>query len=196
MGKKPAKSGNIRLPRGSDLPPDKNVNLPSQVRHAAAVADALATGQPVPPNPKPKSKAGQGFPHIDADVDEALQRLRSGKLQPSDPEFEIIRALAEEGARHIKARRTGGQKPRKKSEEVTRRLRAMLSSYQGLSPKLQGHPTGTTTVRALRRSVVKKLGLRDDEVTEDMILHDLQQVRPLMRLIREGKIPNTFFFWK
>lgn len=161
------------------------------MRHAAAVANALATGQPVPPKPKPEARPG--FPHADAEIDQALQRLRSGALQISDTEFEVIRDLAEEGAQHIRARRRGAQRPRKISDEVTRRLRALLSSYQDLSPKLQKHRTGTITVEALRRSVIKKLGLRDDDVTEDMIQDDMKQVRPLMLLIREGKIPRSFF---
>jgi hypothetical protein len=144
----------------------------------------------VPPKLKSKSNAGQGFPHSDAEIDEALQRLRSGKLQLIDPEFEIIRALAEEGARHIEARRTGARMPRKESSKVTHRLEALLSAYQQLPPRLQQRPTGTTTVRALRRLVVKKLGLRDDEVSEETILSDMRQVRPLMRLIEQGKLPQ------
>jgi hypothetical protein len=155
MGKKPTKPGNIHLPPGSDLPPDENVKLPPQVRHAAAVANALATGQPVPPKPKPEARPG--FPHADAEIDQALQRLRSGVLQISDTEFEVIRDLAEEGAQHIRARRRGAQRPRRISDEVTRRLRALLSSYQDLSPRLQKHRTGTITVEALRRSVIKNL---------------------------------------
>jgi hypothetical protein len=196
MGKKPIQPDLVYRPDpGRVHPPvDERVKLPRQVEHAAVAANARATGQPVPPKPKPEAQPG--FPHSEAEIDQALRRLEKGTMQISDPDFDVIRHLAEVGAQHMKAVRTGAQKPRKKSDEVTQRLRALLSSYQGLSPKLQNHPTGTTTVRALRRSIVKKLGLRDDEVTEDMILSDMRQVRPLMRLIGAGKIPHSFFFWK
>jgi hypothetical protein len=92
MGKKPTKSGNIRLPPGSEPPPDENVKVPSQIKHAAAVANALATGQPAPPKPRPEVR--RGFPHNQADIDQALQVLRSGKLQINTPEFEVVRELA------------------------------------------------------------------------------------------------------
>jgi hypothetical protein len=193
MGKWPTKSGNIRLTPGSKPPPDKDVKLPSQVQHAAAVADALVTGQPVPPKRTSPSLAGSGFPHTNADIDDALQRLQQGKLQVGDPEFRVIHDLAKEGAQHIKSRRRGAQRPRAISDMVIFRRRAVLEGYQQLSPKLREKYTGVVTVRKLRNFVVKKLNLSDDEVSEDAILSDIQQLRPLMRLIREGKIPPSFF---
>ncbi len=191
MGKKPKKSGNISLPPGSDPPSDENVIVPRQVKHAAAVAEALATGQPVPS--KPKSEAGQGFPHSEADIDQALQRLQSGALQISDPAFDIIRSLAEEGARQIKARRRGAGEPRKKSDFVTRRQEALIQAYRELSRKRQKTPTGAITVEALRQSVIQKLGLedKDEAISEDTIKNDVQQLSPLFRLVREGIIPHS-----
>jgi hypothetical protein len=191
MPRKPTKSGNIYLPPGSDPPPDENVKLPPQVKHAAAVANARATGQPVPP--KPKLQARPGFPHTDTEIDDALQRLRQGTMQLSDPEFKVIHDLAEEGAQHIKSRRVGGGQPRTSSDEVKRRLKALLHGYQQLSPRLQKTPTGASTVGKLRDFVVKELNLPDDVVSEETIRHDIRQVRPLMRLILEGKIPVSFF---
>ena len=111
MGKKPTKSGNISLPPGSALPPDEKVIIPQQVKHAAAVANARATGQPLPPKPAARARR-PGFPHSDAEIDQALQRLRQGKLQLTDPDFKVIVDLAEAGASHIKSRRLGAQKPR------------------------------------------------------------------------------------
>jgi hypothetical protein len=191
MGKRPTKSGNIHLPPGSDLPPDENVKLPSQARYAASVAEALVKGQPVPPKPTPLPQAG--FPHTDAEIDQALEGLRQGKLGLNDPEFKVIHDLAEEGAKHIRSRRRGAAQPRTTSDQVKRRRRALLEGYTRLSPKLQKNYTGTPTVRKLRDFVVKKLDLNDDRVSEDTIKGDIQQLRPLMRLIREGKIPPSFF---
>jgi hypothetical protein len=190
MGKKRTKSGNIYLSAGSDLPPDRNVKLPLQARHDAAVANALATGQPVPPKPKLER---QGFPHSDAEIDEALQLLETGQLQVSSAEFKVIHDLAVEGAQHIKSRRRGAGQPRNISVDVMRRRRALLSVYGGLSPKLQKNPTGMPTVAKLRNGLSKALNLRDDKLSEETILHDIRQIRPLMRLIRDGKIPRSFF---
>jgi hypothetical protein len=189
MRQKRTKSGNISLPPGSDLPPDENVTLPSQVRHAAAIANALATGRPAPAKPKPETRPG--FPHTNAEIDQALQRLKKGALQVSEPEFNVIRDLAKEGARHIKSRRRGAQDPRETSESVKRRQEALLQSYRELSPNLQKHRTGTTTLGALRKAVIKKLGLTDDDnvISEDTLKKDIQELRPIFKLVREGKIP-------
>lgn len=188
MGK-PKKSGNINLPPGSDLSPDENVNVPSQIRYAAAVADALATGQPVPPRPQPK--APSGFPHTDTEIDGALAKLRTGVLQRGSPEFKVICDLAEEGARHIKSRRRGARGVRENSETVTRRLTALIQAYRELSPKLREHRTGVPTLRVLRQAIIKKLGLtdRDDIISEETVKKDMQDMRPIFRLIKEGKIP-------
>jgi hypothetical protein len=191
MGKKPTKSGNIRLPPGSELPPDENVKVPSQVKHAAAVANALVKGQPVPPKPQPKARLG--FPHDDAEIDKALEQLRAGVLQFGGSEFGVICDLAEEGARHIKSRRRGARKERENFESVTRRLEALLQAYRELPPRHQKHPTGVSTLRVLREAVIRKLGLtdNDDAFSEDSISKSMQAMRPIIRLIREGKIPAS-----
>jgi hypothetical protein len=189
MGRKFKKSGNIQLPPGAEPPPDEYVRLPSQVRHAVAVADAKATGQPVPPKLTPKARPG--FPHSAADIDHALQRLRQGQLQPTDPGFRVICDLAEAGAKHIKAVRGGALEARRTSHKVTKRAEAVLQAYRELPPRLQARPNGATTLGALRKAVIKKLGLTDDDdvVSEETIKKDIQEMRSIFRLVREGKIP-------
>src|SRR5437764_5487218 len=105
---------------------DPNVRLPANIRHAAAVAEALSTGLPVPPNPQSKQTGSRRIKYSDAQIDQVLQDLDKGALKPGDPAFEIMIELAREGARHIKARRSGARQPRKQSEDVTRRLEAVL----------------------------------------------------------------------
>ena len=190
MGEKPTKSGNIHLPPGAPLPADENVKLSAQARHGAAVANAKATRRPVPPKPKPEAR--RRFPHSDADIDQALQRLQKGALQVGDPEFDIVRDLAVEGARHIKSRRRGAQQPRENSDIVTRRMKALVQGYRELSPKMQAHPNGAETIRKLRKSVIKKLDLpdQDDLISEETIKHDMRQLGPIFRLVREGKMPQ------
>jgi hypothetical protein len=187
VGKKAKKSGNISLAPGVDLPPDENVKLPLQVRHDAAVADALANGQPVPQKPT----AGRGFPHTDEQIDQALQFLQQGNLQPNNPLTSVIRDLAMAGAEHIKSVRRGARQPRENSDGVTKRMEALVQAYRELSPKMQAHPTGTETVRKLRRSTIKKLGLRDDDevLSEDIIRHHIRQLGPIFSLIRKGIVP-------
>jgi hypothetical protein len=189
MGKKPKNTGNILLQPGSDPPPDENAKIPAQVSHAAAVANALATGQPVPPKPKPETR--RGFPHSDAEIDNALEQLRAGALRPGSPGFGIVCDLAEEGARHIKSRRRGAQQPRENSDIVTRRLEAVLQAYRELSPKMRAHPRGGETISKLRQSVIKKLGLKDQDelISEDTLRQDVQQLGPIFRLVREGVVP-------
>jgi hypothetical protein len=189
MGKKATKSGNIHLPPGAEPPPDENAKIPFQVSHAAAVANALATGQPVLPKPKPKARPG--FPHSEADIDNALQCLRQGQLQLTDPEFRVICDLAEAGAKHLKAVRRGAQEPRGISHSVTKRAEAVLQAYRELPSRLQARPNGATTLGALRRAVIKKLGLADDDgvLSEETIRKDIQEMRPIFQLVREGKMP-------
>src|SRR5438105_1004826 len=100
---------------------DPNVKLPGQVRHAAAVAEALRTGSPVPPTPQSKQTRSRRIEYTDAQIDQVLQDWDRGALKPTDPRLEIVRELACEGARQIKARRRGARQPREKSGEVTRR---------------------------------------------------------------------------
>jgi hypothetical protein len=189
MAKKPKNSGNITLPPGSALPHDKNVIFPSQVKHEAAVAEALVSRQPVPHRPQPKPRSG--FPHNDAEIDKALEHLRAGVLQPGSPGFGIVCDLAEAGANYIKSVRRGARKERKISESVTRRIEALLTAYRELPHRLQKHYTGETTVRVLREAVIRKLGLTDsdDAISEDNIRKDMQAMSPIIGLVKKGKIP-------
>ncbi len=123
---------------------DANVKLPDDVLHAAAVAEALISGSPVPPTPQSKQTGSRRIKYTVAQIDQVLQDWDKGALKPADPRFEIIIELAREGARHIKARRRGARQPRKKSDRVTRRLEALVQAYRGLSKKMQKTPTGET----------------------------------------------------
>jgi hypothetical protein len=191
MKKKTAKS-NAKVsfpdPTGKE-PVDPDVMLPEQVRRAAALSETLVTGKPLERMPQ----RNRTFPHSDVEIDEAMQYIDSGDLEAADPRVATIIALAREGAQHIKSRRRGAREPREKSENVTRRLEALLQVYRELSPHLQKKPTGTATIHFLRRRLVQKLGLQDsdDVISEDTIRQDIRQVRPLLRLIQRGIIPRT-----
>jgi hypothetical protein len=117
--------------------------------------------------------------------------VNSDNLKVIDARFTTIIELAREGARHIKDRRRGARQPRKTSDMVTRRVEALVQCYRGFSPKRQKYPTGTTTLAALRRCIIAKLGLQDDDkvISEDTIKKDIQQLVPLLRLVRQGVIP-------
>jgi len=178
-------------PKGLHPGIDTKVKLPHQVRHAAATAEALSAGTAVPPTPPSNQARSRGFQHTDAEIDQVMEDFNRGALKHNDPRFKIIIELAREGARHIKARRRGAQQPRETSGQVTRRFNALLEAYRDLPRKSQATPTGVRTVAALRQSVIKKLGLRDndDAISEDTIKKDVQQLGPLFRLVREGVIP-------
>src|SRR5438067_2185560 len=100
---------------------DKNVKLPRQVLLGVTRAEALIAGKQPPPVEvdAASAKIEKAFPYTDAQIDAVLERWDQGKWSVSDPEFGIILELAREGARHIKARRRGAQKIRKKSKAVT-----------------------------------------------------------------------------
>jgi hypothetical protein len=193
MSKTPAKADEaevLHVDRNRKHPPvDPEVRLPQQVRDAAARADALATGQPLAHAPQ-----GNGaFPLSDAEIDEVLRSIGG---QVKDPRLAKIIALARVGAQHIKARRRGARKPRGISATVTRRQGALLQAYLELPLNLQRRPTGTNTIRFLRKKIIQKLELEDEDdvVSEDTITKDIQQIRSssaLMTLIRSGIIPRT-----
>jgi hypothetical protein len=199
MSKKPVQPKRVLDPNPLHPPIDKDVQLPHQVRRAAALADALVTGQPAVPIPTPKrTRSELKIALTDAQIDEALQRWEQGGLKVTDPQFRTIIELAREGARLIKAHRRGARQPRKKSDSVTERLEALLQAYRELlqayrelSPKRQEYPTGTMTLGQLRKSMIAKLGLRDDNkvISEDTIKKDIEQIRPLLKLVRKGIIP-------
>jgi hypothetical protein len=195
MSKTPVKpDGDFRPDPNRKHPPiDTSVKLPQQVRDGAALADDLVAGR----QPRPKSQQGKvpsqpGFPYTDAQIDHVLERIERGELDVGHSDFGVLRELAREGGRLIKGHRRGAQQQRRKKDiEVTRRLVAIIQEYSELTPTLQKHPTGTGTLHWLRRRVIKKLGLRDDDnvISEDTLRHDIQQVRPILRLIQRGAIP-------
>lgn len=193
MSKKPTEpESSFRPDPNRKHPPiDENVHLPHQVRRAAAAADALSTGQPVAAVSPPKwTRSEPKIALTDADIDGALQFLDSGGLEVTEARIATIIELAREGARLMKAHRRGAREARTNSKEVTKRQEALIQAFRELSPKRQKYPTGRDTLEALRSAVIQKLGLWDDEViSEDTIRKDIQQLRPVIRLIQQGKIP-------
>ena len=90
MSKKPVQPKRVLRPNPNRLhaPIDKDVQLPHQVRRAAALADALVTGQPATPIPKPKrTRAEPKIALTDAQIDEVLQRWDQGGLKVTDAQF-------------------------------------------------------------------------------------------------------------
>ena len=183
-------------PSRSHPPIDKSVKLPRQVRSAAARAEDLIAGKQPRPDAvtvgRAKARPDPKIPYSDAQIDAALKRLDQGRLDVTDPEFNVIIDLAREGARLIKAHRQGARAPRRTSTRVTRRLETLFQAFIELSPKLQAHPTGVLTVGRLLRAVVQKQGLSDTDetVTKETIRQDIRQLRPLLRLVQQGKIPK------
>lgn len=192
MPKTPISEEPFRPDPNREHPPiEAGVSVPDQVSHAAALANALASGKAYSPTEtRGKTAAKVGFPYSDSQIDHALGRLDQGELQTTDPEFEIVKSLAVEGARLIKAHRRGARQPRKISDDVTRRLDALLEAVRELSPFRLKNLTGTETLRSLRASVIEKLGVKDRDkiLSEDTIRSDIQLLRPLLRLVQKGLI--------
>jgi hypothetical protein len=191
MKKKPAKSDkpiSLLDPTGRE-PIDEDVQVPEQVRRVAALADSRVTGKSIPRAAQPN----RTVPYTDAEIEEALQQLERGEVEIIGPNYETIIGLAREGGRLIKAHRRGARESREKSEGVTRRLEALLQAYRELSEGFQKRPTGLNTIRLLRKKVIQKLGLQDEDdlISEDTIRQDIRLVRPYMRLIQQGIIPRT-----
>src|ERR1035437_1057747 len=176
-------------------PIDETVKLPRQVRLAAARAEDLIAGKQSRPVEvtvaRAKTRAQAKIPYPDAQIGAVLERWDRGKLKVTDPDFGIIIELAREGAWLIKAHRQGARKARRTSTKVTRRLEHLIQAYTELSPKLQAHPTGQETIEQLRRAVIQKLGLadEDDVLPEETVRQDIRQVRPILRLVWKGIIP-------
>jgi hypothetical protein len=195
MSKKPTKTddGFIRFDPDSPIDGiDKNIKLPRQVRLGIARAEALIAGRQPPPFEVTSAKSEKALPYTDAQIDAVLAWLDLAKLDSSNPEFGIIAIeLAREGARLTKAHRRGAQKPRKKSEAVKRRMEALFQAFWELPPKFQRYPTGQKTIERLRKAVIQKLSLpdNDDVLSEDTIIHCIRELRPLIRLVQKGKIP-------
>jgi hypothetical protein len=165
------------------------------VREAAALADDLVKGKRTLTDlaAKPTPRLPTGFRYTDVQINEVLERLKEGKLQVDGPDFEIIRELAKEGAKHITARRRGARQPRQNCEDVTRRLEALVEAFKELPPKCQKNPTGQRTIERLRESVIQKLGLpnNDEALSEETVRSDIRQVRPILRTLQRGVIPSS-----
>ena len=134
-----------------------------------------------------KADAAKGeLPFTDAAMNEALARAEADTRTSDDA---LVLAMAQEMRRVIKGRRRGAQKPRKPSDKVTQRIEATLRAFSELSPKLQKRPLGSLTVERLLEDV-KAEGYRTDE---DTLAKDIAKVRPLIRLIQQGKLPPGRF---
>jgi hypothetical protein len=169
------------IPADPDSPDE--INLPHQHQRAVVRAEALVTGK----RPRPvvavaagtKRGSKPGFPYTDAQMDAAMAWGKAN-LDSSDPDGMALLMMAQEWGRLIKARRRGAQKM---SEARTRRLDAIFRAYQKLPPELQGHHTGTPTLKRLRQAVMQELGLR--VLSGAVILKDLQQIPLLLQAARK-----------
>lgn len=105
---------------------------------------------------------------------------------------ELARASDNQYKKELVKQALRALQPIPKSEEVTRRLNALLEAYRELPPKMQHKPTGRRTVDRLRDATIQKLNLpdNDDTVSEDTIRKDMQQLGSLLRLVRMGVIPS------
>jgi hypothetical protein len=170
---------------------DKNVKLPRQHQLAVKRVKALIAGKqprPVKVNAA-TAKSGSRFP-TDPEMDAARAWLEA-EVDPSKPESTNALKVFREGERIIKARRRGAQQPRTASDEVIQRLQALIPVFRELPSGLQQHHTGQKTLERLRSDLIQKLGLpdNDDDLSEDTIRKDIEHLRPLIRLVQEGKMP-------
>jgi hypothetical protein len=76
---------------------------------------------------------------------------------------------------------------------VTQRLEALVEAFIELPAKYQKNPTGKRTIERLRESVIKKLGLPDNDkaLSEETVRSDIRQVRPILRTVQRGVIPSS-----
>jgi hypothetical protein len=74
-------------------------------------------------------------------------------------------------------------------ETSIERLKALIEAYGELDDKLKEHPAGRQTIGRLRAAVCQKL--EDDQISEYVIKHDIELVRPILRLVQRGVIPST-----
>jgi hypothetical protein len=144
------------------------------------------------PKTSPKARTA-AFPYSEAEIKRALAPWRpralpfyeQDELKVTDPNFDVIIALAHEGAKHIRGRRAGGSRERKPAQKVLLRQTAIVETYRDLPARLQAHPSGTATIERLRQGVIKKLGLNDDGISEDTIRHDVRELRVLLQIIQK-----------
>jgi hypothetical protein len=121
-----------------------------------------------------------GLPCTDAAMNEALARAEANARTSDDA---TVLAMAREMRRIIEGRRRGAQKPRKPSEKVTQRIKATLQAFSELSSKLQKYPRGNQAVEQL----LKAVSAMGHQTNEDTLAKDIARVRPLIRLIQQGK---------
>jgi hypothetical protein len=101
-------------PTVEHLPIDERVQLPYEVQRAAAVANALSTGQPVKEVPRPKRGRGETKIKLaDSQIDKAIVDLNRGDQKVSGPLSRTIIELARVGAQIFKECRDGARKPRR-----------------------------------------------------------------------------------
>jgi hypothetical protein len=140
--------------------------LPRQHQRAVERAEDLQAGRPP-----------RWFP-TNAQIDAALERLD----QVNDP---IIKELAREGARRIKAERAPKVQDAEEAETIRQRRSLLVAAVAELSPK---YLTGNRTISKLTEVVSKRLGV---SVTETMIRHDIRELRLRddLKLAQKGRIP-------
>jgi hypothetical protein len=115
------------------------------------------------------------FPWSDQQIRDAI----APRGIPDPAVEEILRGLAEVGARHILARRKGGQRPK---EGATRgQIRRILVSAifdgslsPGLPPRLRKVPTSPVTVKKVREI----LGQCGHIVSDATVLNDIKRIGP------------------
>jgi hypothetical protein len=140
-------------------------------------------------NPKARKAS---FPYSEAEIKRALAPWRpralpvyeQDVLEVTDPNFEVIIALAREGAKHILGRRAGGSRERKPAGKVLERLNAIAETYRALPARLQAHPSGTETIERLRQGAIRKLGLKHDDISEEIVRHDVRKLRLYLQILR------------
>lgn len=145
------------------------------------------------PKTSPKARTA-AFPYSEAEIKRALAPWRpralpfyeQDELKVTDTNFEVIMALAREGAKHIRGRRAGGSRERKPAQKVLLRQLSIVETYRDLSARLQACPTGTETIERLRQGAIGKLGLNDDDISEDTVRRDVRELRVLLQIIRRG----------
>ena len=173
-------------------PIDETVKMPRQVRLAVERAEDLIAGrQPRPIGvPAASAPSGSASKPTDAQINAALAWLEAN-VNSSNPDSTVALEIFRQGERIIKARRRGAQKPRKASTLVTQRLEALFQAFRELPPKFRQHPTGVKTIERLRKATLQKLGLpdKDSVLSEDTIRQDIRQLRPLLRVVQEGRMP-------
>jgi hypothetical protein len=117
------------------------------------------------------AKSRSNFPWSDDQIRKAL----APRALPvfDDEDLQVRQALAEEGARHVLARRKGGRKPRDQQVRGEIRRILIMELYRSLKPSLRRRPMGTTTITRVRDLLAEKYGFN---VSPDTILKDVKKI--------------------